>query len=52
MQVFTKKPPPGWYLELTYQGFVVGWVQAGGALEPADNDDLYINAAIVQRLAA
>ena len=52
MQIVMKKAPEGMVLELTYQGYVVGWVRAAGQFEAADNDDLYINAAIVSRLAA
>jgi hypothetical protein len=39
-------------LELSYQGYVVGWLDNGSAFEPADNDDVYVNAAILERLAA
>jgi hypothetical protein len=39
-------------LKLSYLGYVVGWLDSGSAFEPADNDDLYINAAILSRLAA
>lgn len=39
-------------IELSYQGYVVGWLDCGCAFEAADNDDLYVNAAILQRLAA
>jgi hypothetical protein len=52
MQIVMKNPPEGMVLELTYQGYVVGWVRAGASFEPADNDDLYINSAVVLRLAA
>jgi hypothetical protein len=38
--------------ELSYQGYVVGWIDSGCAFEAADNDDLYINAAVLARLAA
>lgn len=38
--------------ELSYQGYVVGWLDSACAFEAADNDDLYINAAILARLAA
>jgi hypothetical protein len=39
-------------LELSYQGYVVGRIDHASALEFADHDDLYINAAIYRRLAA
>lgn len=38
--------------ELSYQGYVVGWIDSACAFEAADNDDLYINSAILRRLAA
>jgi hypothetical protein len=39
-------------LELSYQGYVVGWIDHACAFDAADHDDLYINAAILSRLAA
>ncbi len=39
-------------IELSYLGYVVGWLDCASAFEPADADDLYINAAILTRLAA
>jgi hypothetical protein len=39
-------------LELSYQGYLVGWIDHASALEFTDHDDLYINAAILSRLAA
>lgn len=46
----TEKQMP--VVELTYQGYVVGWLDCGSAFEPADNDDLYINSAVLKRLCA
>lgn len=53
----TSNPPnrpeaPVPVLELSYLGYVVGWFDCASAFEPADADDLYINAAILDRLAA
>lgn len=47
-----KPTAPSPVLELSYQGYVVGWLDCGSAFEPANEDDLYINAAILARLAA
>ena len=38
--------------ELSYDGYVVGWLDCGSAFEPADEDDLVMNSAILERLAA
>jgi len=38
--------------ELSYQGYVVGWLDCACAFTPADEDDLYVNAAVLERLAA
>jgi hypothetical protein len=47
-----QEPTEQLVLELSYQGYVVGWIDHACALEFADHDDLYINAAILERLAA
>lgn len=39
-------------LELSYRGYVVGWIDHACAFNPANEDDLYINAAVLARLAA
>lgn len=38
--------------ELSYQHYVVGWIDCACAFEPRDEDDLYVNAAVLRRLAA
>jgi hypothetical protein len=38
--------------ELSYQGYVVGWIDSASAFNPANEDDLYINSAVLARLAA
>ena len=38
--------------ELSYQGYVVDWIDSACAFEAADNDDLWVNAAVLARLAA
>jgi hypothetical protein len=37
---------------LTYQGYVVGYLTFARAFEPADNDDVYLNAAVLKAMAA
>jgi hypothetical protein len=37
-------------LALSYQGYLIGYFD--GAFEPADNDDLYVNAAALKEMAA
>lgn len=51
---FTRAPTPrsDLVLELSYQGYVVGWIDHACAFNPANEDDLYINAAVLARLAA
>jgi hypothetical protein len=45
-------------LELRYQGEVIGWATlwdfdcSGIAVEPSNEDAVYLNAAIIERLAA
>lgn len=38
--------------ELSYHQDVVGWLDCGSAFEPANEDAVYLNAAILERLAA
>jgi hypothetical protein len=38
------------YLALWHQGYLIGYFD--GAFEPADNDDLYVNAAALREMAA
>lgn len=44
--------PAGYVAHLSYQGYLIARLFPGGALEPANEDDLYINAAILELLAA
>lgn len=39
-------------LELSYHGEVVGWLNCASAFSPANEDQVYLNAAILDRLAA
>jgi hypothetical protein len=39
-------------LELSYLGYLAGWVDHACAFVPANEDQVYLNAAIIERLAA
>jgi hypothetical protein len=39
-------------LELRYLGEVVGWIDHASAFNPANDDQVWIHAAIIERLAA
>ena len=39
-------------LELSYLGDVVGWLGHDSAFDPANEDAVYLNSAIIERLAA
>ena len=45
----TSKPA---VLELSYLGEVIGWIDHASAFNPANEDDLYKNAAVLERFAA
>jgi hypothetical protein len=38
--------------ELSYLAYVVGWIDSASAFNPANEDDGYVHAAILARLAA
>jgi hypothetical protein len=38
--------------ELTYQDDLAGWVDCASSFEPANDDAVYLNAAIHERLVA
>lgn len=37
---------------MTYQGELAGWLDCGCAFEPANEDEIWLHAAILERLAA
>ena len=39
-------------LELRYQGELVGWLDCASAFEPANEDQVWLNAAVLERFAA
>ena len=45
-------PPRGLVLVLRYQGESAGWLDCACAFHPANDDHVYLNAAIIERLAA
>jgi hypothetical protein len=46
-----QEPKENQMLELSYHSYVVGWVSIG-TFTPADNDDVYVNAAALKEIAA
>lgn len=38
--------------ELTYRDDLAGWIDCASTFEPANDDAVYLNAAIIERLAA
>lgn len=49
MQEMTQKMPT---LELRYQGDLVGWLDCASGFEPANEDQVWLHAAIIERMAA
>lgn len=39
-------------VELTYLGELAGFIDCGSAFEPANEDHVFLNAAVLERLAA
>lgn len=39
-------------VELRYQGEIAGWLDCGCAFEPANDDQVFLNVAIIELMAA